>query len=114
MTACHDVQELLAAADILITDYSSIMWDFSLQRKPVFLFHPDLDRYEKERGYYLPFKSMPYMEVFSNEEICQKIEEFQEGRYQEALSRFLQDYGSFDRGTASKAVTERILKIIEV
>ena len=53
------------------------------------------------------------MEVFSNEEICQKIEEFQEGRYQEALSRFLQDYGSFDRGTASKAVTERILKIIE-
>ena len=113
VTACHDVQELLVAADILITDYSSIMWDFSLQRKPVFLFHPDLDRYEKERGYYLPFKSMPYMEVFSNEEICQKIEEFQEGRYQEALSRFLQDYGSFYRGTASKAVTERILKIIE-
>lgn len=113
VTAYKDVQELLAASDILITDYSSIMWDFSIQRKPVFLFHPDLERYEKERGYYLSFKDMPYIEAFSNKELVEKIDQFQFEAYQEALSEFLSDYGTFDKGTASRTIVDQILKYIE-
>lgn len=113
VTAYEDVQELLAASDILITDYSSIMWDFSLQGKTVFLFHPDLERYEKERGYYLSFADMPYIEAFSNEELVEKIEQFRLGEYQKALSDFLSDYGTFDKGIASRAIADRILEYTE-
>lgn len=113
VTDYDDPQELLAAADILVTDYSSIMWDFSLQKKPVFLFHPDLHLYEEERGYYLPFGEMPYVEAFSNEEICKKIIEFDYEAYRNEMAGFLEDYGSFDKGTAARAVTDRIMRTIK-
>ena len=113
VTSYGDVQELLAAADVLITDYSSIMWDFSLSGKPVFLFHPDLDLYEKERGYYLSFDKMPYIQAFDNEDLCRKIIDFDNERYQEEISAFVKKYGSFDRGTAAKAVGDRIMSILE-
>lgn len=113
VTEYDDTQELLAASDVLITDYSSIMWDFSLQKKPVFLFHPNLQSYKKERGYYLAFEEMPYIEAFSNADLCRKIAEFDEGVYQEEMESFLKEYGSFDRGTAASAVTERLLKIMK-
>ena len=112
MTDYEDPQELLAAADILITDYSSIMWDFSLQKKPVFLFHPDLKSYEKERGYYLSFEMMPYIEAFSNADLNEKIAEFDEKKYEEEMDKFLKEYGSFDKGNAAEAVTRRLLEIM--
>lgn len=113
VTAYDDVQELLAASDILLTDYSSVMWDFSLQKKPVFLYHSDLNRYEKERGYYRSFDQMPYVEAFSNEEMCKRIEEFDEEYYQKRLNEFLEEYGSFDRGNASKVIADRIIEKIK-
>jgi CDP-glycerol glycerophosphotransferase len=112
VTSYGDAQELFAAADVLITDYSSVMWDFSLTGKPVFLFHPDVDLYEKERGYYLPFKEMPYVESFGNEDLCEKIAAFHSEGYCQRTKAFVETYGSFDRGTAAKAVGDRILKIL--
>lgn len=118
MEACTDVtqysdaQELLAASDILITDYSSIMWDFSLSGKPVFLFHPDFALYEKERGYYLSFQEMPYVESFGNEDLCKKIENFDNKDYQKQVKSFVEAYGSFDKGTAANAVGARIIHIL--
>lgn len=113
VTDYEDVQELLAAADILISDYSSVMWDFSLQMKPVFLFHPDISRYREERGYYLAFEKMPYIEAFSNEDMEKKILHFREDTYRKELSAFLAKYGSFDKGTASEVISDKIMKIIE-
>ena len=108
----NDVQELMVASDVLVTDYSSVMWDFSLQRKPVFLFHPDLSFYEKERGYYLPFHQMPYIEAFTNEELQKKILSFDEKIYTSSLEKFLEKYGTFDKGTAAYEIGNRIMKMI--
>jgi CDP-glycerol glycerophosphotransferase len=53
VTSYPDVSELFLVADILITDYSSVMFDFSVTGKPIFFFTPDLDRYrEVLRGFY--------------------------------------------------------------
>lgn len=46
------VEELLAVADVLITDYSSIAYDFELTKRPIIHFVPDLTAYSKERGLY--------------------------------------------------------------
>ncbi len=113
VTAYEDIQELMVAADVLITDYSSVMWDFSLSGKPVFLFHPDVDLYEEDRGYYLPFRKMPYVESFDNEDLCRKIESFNERGYRERVKAFVEEYGSFDKGTATKAVGDRIMSFLK-
>lgn len=112
VTAYEDIQELFVAADVLITDYSSVMWDFSLSGKPIFLFHPDVDLYEKDRGYYLPFQEMPYVESFDNDDLCRKIEDFNEKGYKARVKAFLEKYGSFDRGTATEIVGNRIMNLL--
>ena len=52
----NDIQELLTITDILITDYSSVFFDFSLTGKPILFYCYDLEKYEKElRGFYFDF-----------------------------------------------------------
>ena len=56
--------EALCAADILITDYSSIMYEFMLFEKPIISLIPDLKKYNADRGLFLPYKDMapgPYV-----------------------------------------------------
>lgn len=108
-----DVQKILAASDMLITDYSSIMWDFSLQKRPVFLYHPDADDYEKERGFYISFSEMPYIEAFDTEDLYRKICSYDDGLYQQRLEEFFRQYEPFDKGDASLAVADRILEVIK-
>ena len=53
VTGYPDVSELFLVADALITDYSSVMFDFSVTGKPVFFFAPDIDHYREQlRGFY--------------------------------------------------------------
>lgn len=109
-----DSQELLVAADVLISDYSSIMWDFSLQRKPVFLYHNDESEYLDERGFYCPPKELPYPTGHDNDDLCDKILNFDQKEYLERLNTFFDKYGAFDKGDATDQVVSRIMKILNV
>ena len=51
VTDYPDMQELLAAADMLITDYSSCIWDYSFLYRPCFLYTPDLREYLAKTGF---------------------------------------------------------------
>lgn len=53
-------EELFPVADVLITDYSSVLFDYLLYRKPLVLFAPDLEEYEKKRGFYIDYRSIPF------------------------------------------------------
>ena len=54
VTRYPDIADLYLAADVLVTDYSSVMFDFALTDKPQVLLVPDLDQYrDVERGFYL-------------------------------------------------------------
>ncbi|MCM0595411.1 CDP-glycerol glycerophosphotransferase family protein [Weissella uvarum] len=46
----YDVYQIFAQADLLITDYSSILFDFAYWQKPIYLYVPDLETYRSERG----------------------------------------------------------------
>ena len=50
----------VCGADVLITDYSSVMFDYLLYKKPLVLFSPDLAEYEAKRGFYLDYRSMRF------------------------------------------------------
>lgn len=109
-----DSQELLVAADILITDYSSIMWDFSLQRKPVFLYHNDENEYLDERGFYCPPEELPYPTGHDNDDLCNQILNFDQKEYLEHLNSFFDKYGALDQGDATDKVVSHIMKILNV
>ena len=52
-----DVNELLLVSDVLVTDYSSIIFEFALLDRPMLFFAPDLDAYERERGFYADYRT---------------------------------------------------------
>lgn len=52
-----ETEEALIISDLLVTDYSSIIFDFSLMEKPMFFYVPDLEDYYGERGFYYDYES---------------------------------------------------------
>ncbi len=50
-----DINELMLVSDLLVTDYSSAIYEFALLGRPILFLAPDDDTYERERGFYLDF-----------------------------------------------------------
>lgn len=101
-------QELLLLADILITDYSSIMIEFSLLNKPIIFFAYDLDNYlENERGFYLDYKNdLPGPIVFDSNQLIKVIGE---GVDTSRLSSFSKTQFDEINGEASKRIVDFVL-----
>jgi CDP-glycerol glycerophosphotransferase len=57
VTRYPNITDLYIAADVLITDYSSVMFDYTVTGKPIIFMTPDLERYRAERGFYFDFES---------------------------------------------------------
>jgi CDP-glycerol glycerophosphotransferase (TagB/SpsB family) len=53
----EDINSVLLAGDILVSDYSSLIYEFSLLGRPIALFAPDLDKYEQERGFFFDYRT---------------------------------------------------------
>ncbi len=98
-----DSQELVAASDILITDYSSIMFEPAFVKKPVFLFAPDKDEYiNGERKLLIDYESLPFSIARTNEELGQNMDAFDQEKYQKAIESFLNQYDVHEDGHASE------------
>lgn len=107
-TAYPDMADLLAVSDVLLTDYSSSMWDFCLTRRPVFLFAPDIDQYAGDRGFYFDMESLPFPMGHSNGELTEKITGFDDRAYASAVEQYLNDIGCFERGHATETLADKI------
>ena len=101
-------QELLLLADMLITDYSSIMIEFSLLNKPIIFFAYDLDNYlENERGFYLDYKNdLPGPIVYDSSQL---IDVIGEGVDTSKLSSFSKTQFDELNGEASKRIVDFVL-----
>lgn len=108
-----NMQELLCAADMLVTDYSSSMWDFSFTGKPCLLFAPDIEQYIAERGFYTEPETWGFPIARTNEELTQKIILFDLEDYRKKMEQHHAALGSFENGTATKKVVEIIRKEME-
>lgn len=107
-----DVQELLISSDILITDYSSLMFDFIIAQKPCFLYARDYVQYvTKERTLYFTSETLPFPLAKTEEELIHSIAIFDERDYVEKIRDFNVRVGSFEKGHASEQLAEHIVKI---
>jgi CDP-glycerol glycerophosphotransferase len=66
VTNYPDVTELYLAADVLVTDYSSVMFDFSVTGKPIIFLAPDIAEYEAKRGFYFDLRAEAPGPICSN------------------------------------------------
>ncbi|MBR2179920.1 MAG: CDP-glycerol glycerophosphotransferase family protein [Selenomonadaceae bacterium] len=108
-----DGQELIAASDILISDYSSIMFEPAYILKPVFLYAPDKDDYIKnEREFLIDYNSLPFPISTTNEELSKQIMNFDEAKYKQEVKEFLDKYGVHEDGHASERTAKFIVELI--
>ncbi|MBD5115645.1 MAG: hypothetical protein HDT46_10705 [Ruminococcaceae bacterium] len=105
-----ETNELLSVTDVLITDYSSIFFDFLCTKKPILFFDYDKQEYADGRGLYLPLEELPGAICENVEEIEENFRKIEEGSYDysEKYERFLKDFAYNDDGRASKRAVDII------
>ena len=94
MTDHLSVEELLTAADVCITDYSSLIFEYSLFERPMLFFTYDMQDYLDERGFYYPIREMmPGPVCSTTQELTEALKtpdaEFDLARVREFKYRFM-------------------------
>ena len=106
-----DVQELLCATDLLVTDYSSIIWDYSLLMRPCCLYAPDVEEYLATTGFYVDIHKWPFPLLSSWEDLTAFVINYNLPVIQENIRAHHEFMGSFEKGHACMDVTKRILDV---
>ena len=111
VTLYPDVAELYLAADVLITDYSSVMFDFTVTGKPVLFLAPDLPLYEEERGFYFDYRAtVPGPILNTSAEVVESL-----GKLDEIVKQFNTKYNSWQKRYNSVEdghATQRVIDIV--
>ena len=104
----ENVGEMMFAADVLITDYSSIMFDFSLLERPMIFFTWDYDNYMNEaRGMYFDLREeFPSLMAATTDEVVKKFEDLD--ALLPDLERFHEKFNQYDCGDAAAKVCDRL------
>jgi CDP-glycerol glycerophosphotransferase (TagB/SpsB family) len=114
VTSYPDVSDLFLVADALITDYSSVMFDYSVTGKPIFFFAPDLEHYrEKLRGFYFDLTvGTPGPVVSTADDLITVIRDrvAVHARYSQAYANWQERFNPYDDGAAGKRIIERLIR----
>ena len=107
------MNEVLAAADVFVTDYSSSAFDAVNMRIPVFLYADDLKEYVEDRGELMwDMKKLPFGVAETNEELREIIRGFEQKGYEDAVGEFLAECGVVEDGKASARVADVIEEFV--
>ncbi|MGQ7295894.1 CDP-glycerol glycerophosphotransferase family protein [Quadrisphaera sp. KR29] len=107
-----DMADLLAAADVLVTDYSSSFFDFALTGRPMIFYAYDLDKYRDQvRGHYFPMEEVvPGPLVARPEEVTELLLDLPSWtpHFTDRYRTFVEDFAPWDDGGASRRVVEAL------
>lgn len=110
-----DITELYLISDILITDYSSVFFDYANLKRPILFYTYDLEKYrDMLRGFYLDIeKDVPGPLLFTDEEVVEAIKNIDiiSARYKEKYEEFYEKFCSLDNGQAAKMVARRVFNL---
>jgi len=101
----YDTYEILAITDILITDYSSVFFDYAATGRRIILHCPDIDSYMKQRGLYLDITEFPFPVTHNTDELIDVINTQGHIEYKE----FQDTYNPYDSIDNAKRLCEVVL-----
>lgn len=104
----ENMQELLVAADMIITDYSGCAFDFPMLKKPGFLYAEDYEEMKRTKDYYFSLDELPFSLALNNDELVKNIEGFDYKQYLSDCQSYVDKIGYYDDGNASQAVVDVI------
>jgi CDP-glycerol glycerophosphotransferase len=111
VTEYQNVSELYLAADVLVTDYSSVMFDFSVTGKPIIFLAPDFDEYVSARGFYFDFVSEAPGPILRNsDELIQALENISKisTRFSDKYLAWQQKFNHLEDGKSASRVVDRL------
>ena len=109
VTSYPDMQQLLLACDILVSDYSSCMWDAAIQDKLVIVYAPDAQRYIDNRGFFLDIREWPFLLAFNNEQMVDCVQSYDKERYLYRLHKLVEESHSYECADAVNSITKILL-----
>jgi CDP-glycerol glycerophosphotransferase len=114
VTDYPDMQELIAIADIGITDYSSALLEFGMTGRPSFIFATDYAEYKKDRDLNFTLEELPCSFAANNKELLENIRSFENDNYLKKIREFYYNRcGLFQGGKSSQYVADIILNEIK-
>lgn len=103
----REVNDILFITDVLITDYSSVIYEMSLLNKPIIFYAFDLKSYIADRGFYEPYEEMVPGKIVKNiQELITALNE--EDYEQEKMENFVEKNFTYRDGKS----TDRVLKLV--
>ena len=108
LSSYEDIQELLVMADVCITDYSSLIFDFLHSRKPGFIYAPDKAKYDENRGFCYPLEETPFPIAETEAELCSCIETFDAALFAERADKFIAARGAMEEAGAARRAVDLI------
>ncbi len=113
-----DITELYLVSDILITDYSSVFFDYANLRRPILFYTYDLDKYrDMLRGFYLDIEQdMPGPLLFTDEEVVAAVKNIDSisGEYKDKYDEFYEKYCSLENGHAAEMVAKKVFGLEQI
>lgn len=109
--AYYEIQDLLYASDVLVTDFSSCIWDFALTGRPIVVLEQRLREYEEQdRGFFVPYEKWPYIKCQSLSKLPAVIQQYGSRDFSGDYAKHFGEMGSFEQGTACQNIIDLIEK----
>lgn len=107
-----DINELYIISDMLITDYSSVFFDYANLRRPIIFYMYDFEHYKNDiRGFYIDLKELPGNITKTEDDLVEKIKKTNSNfKYTKVYERFNDKYNYLDDGVATERIVRRIIK----
>ena len=113
VTNYQDMQRLLMATDVMISDYSSCIFDAALRRIPCFTYATDFDQYKyEERGVYYEMEELPFPYATNNDQLEQNVRDFDLEDYLKKWDAFCVRMGLNETGHAAKDIAQKMADFI--
>ncbi len=110
VSAYDNINDLYIAADILITDYSSVFFDYAVLKRPMIFYMYDLEDYQEEiRGFYISLDELPGPIVQTEDALVEAIQS--EFVYDDKYKAFNEKFNALEDGNAAKRVVDKCFKL---
>ena len=112
-TQYPDMQDLLYTCDVLISDYSSCIWDYSFTYRPCFLFCQDIQKYGQDRDFDISINQWHFPLSTNMDELVDIISNFDEFAFKKDMELHHNEMGNLEDGHATQRVCSLIAELCE-